>query len=240
VIAMMVWEQRWDDHFFFENIKIFQRGMESLFRQQGLRVAEDARVSEAIEREKRRNVARKLKDTLIEKYNKVIKDTILTIYANYKTEIERMIEICSEIKMCSNPIEYEKLKREMEKFRESLPRKDRELLLYEKTHGFGQGRIFPNRCWDNEVAQEWLVYWDVPVILGGTTLMEKWKASPSNGIPGISYHERKNNGTLEVAIDQDYKGENIWIDIPAMILDCHMWRQRFGLEHLDAIALHAK
>jgi len=214
--------------------------MEFLFRQVGLRVAEDARISEAIEREKQRNVARKRKDALIEKYNQVIKDTILTIYTTRKAEIERMIEICSEIKSCRDTVEYEKLKQEIDKFRRSLPSGYQELPLYEVMHGFGQGRVFPERSWDNEVAQEWLVYWNVPVILGETTLMEKWRANSCGDIPGVSYHERKNNGTLEVAIDQDYKGENIWIDISATILDCHMWRQRFGLEHLDAVALHTK
>jgi hypothetical protein len=126
------------------------------------------------------------------------------------------------MKTCHDTEQCEKLQTEVATFKKLLVSMCDELKLYEKCH-WNKKTVFPN--WDPEIVREWLIYWDVPI--GHGWLME-------------SYHQRKRDGTLEIAFDNDYKAENVWIDIPAMIMNYYMWRRRFGLEHLQAICLYAK
>jgi hypothetical protein len=200
-------------------------------------LAQKALLAKEKEVEALRQVSRKEKDNKIEQYLKIIKDAVIEIYATRSDGIKRMIEICEELKDSPSSQKCEQLKKEVDDFRTTLPEKNRTLLLYEKLH-WNKQRVFPEATWDNEVAQEWLNYWDVPIVLGGTNEMKKWASG--NPSVGDRYHQLKKEGMLCFPSDQDYKGEEVWIDIPALIMDCHMWRQRLGLEHLDAIVLHTK
>lgn len=174
------------------------------------------------------------KDELIKQYDALIKKTIVEFYETRQADVDEFISMLNEVKTCMDEARLNVLKTKMEKFKQSLPQVGSKLCLYETEHGTGD-QLFP-RFWDKEVTQEWLCHWNMPIILNRTTLWNKWGGS--GPIPGNTYHADKKAGIHSLEIDQDYKGEDVWIDIPKTLMNCHTWRKRYGLEHLDAICLH--
>lgn len=196
--------------------------------------------AEARALEENRKRWRQDKDRLIAQYEALIKKTIETFYAAHSTEIARVIQVCAELKTCKDGDQCARLALEVEAFKKLLPVMDRELKLYERLHGYDGRMLFPYP-WDAEVAQEWLFYWNYPMVLGGTKAMEKYRVrTKADEMPGCTYIAEKIAGTGPLAFDQDYKSENIWIDLPKTLLECHTWRARYNLQHLDAIVLHTK
>lgn len=190
--------------------------------------------------EENRKRWRQDKDGLIVQYESVIKKAIETFYAAHPTEIARIIQVCAELKTCKDGAQCARLASEVEAFKKLIPDMWKELKLYERLHGYDGRRLFP-RAWDAEVAQEWLCYWNYPMVLGGTAMMEKYRTRTiADEMPGNTYIAEKKAGTVPLEFDQDYKGENIWIDLPKTLLECHTWRARYNLQHLDAIVLHTK
>ena len=173
---------------------------------------------------------------LLKEYNIKLKAAIVKFYDTYADEIQRILKVCAELKTCTDVHRLETLKREYVKFSalcDKFPFK--RLTLYQKEHGYGY-LIFPQ--WDVEVVQEWLIHWNVAIILGGTSAMDKFRAREKTHCD--TYHELRSRNDLPVATDQDYKGEHVWIDFPGIILKCHRWRELYQLESLDAIILHVK
>lgn len=189
-----------------------------------------------VTREKHRKEMREL----IEKYNNKMKEAIVSFYKTHETDIKRIIAVCAELKMCGDGGRLTSLKKEYDAFKQtcrnfyhSINNSRRESLpLYERSHGTGE-LIFPR--WDVEVVQEWLIYWKVPVIIGGTSQSRnpnRWEEIYQ------MYHIAKTKNELVVGIDQDYNGEDIWIHFVDTICDCHRWRERYGLMDFEAIVLH--
>jgi hypothetical protein len=196
------------------NILIILVIMETLFKKREQVCLENERNKQRVEMEQ-----------LIEKYNNALKSNIVKFYETYPKEIDRMIQVCKELKVCVDSEKLKSLQHEYQQFRRKCIDFGANLTLYNRDS-------FPN--WDTVVSQEWLLYWNIPVFLGGGgTSYEDIERL------GQKYHNMKYTNNLEIAIDQSYKGDEIWISFVDIILSCHRWRERYNLQHLDAIVLHA-
>jgi len=167
---------------------------------------------------------------LIEIYNENIKNQIVKFYENNITDIERMFEVCNELKTCSDRQKLISLKDEYEKFEHKCSNYFDKLQLYDREHGSGR-QNFPK--WSRTVTQEWFDYWGYPMSFDCSSNGNWMKR-------GDVYRELKNKHELPLGLDNDYKSEDIWISLTKTILNCHRWRERYNLLHLDAIILHVK
>lgn len=200
--------------------------MDALIENTKVLLEEERKINEISQLEIQRAEWRSQKNKLIAQYEVNIKNMILKIYEEYSKEIARMIEICKLIKEKSTSLqELANLTNELEKYRRSICNTYK-LQVYRESYC----EKFPSQTWDIQVRQEWLDHWGSPVIMKNSTTWEKWKeinyssSSLPNSIKGI------------LELDCDYKGNDIWIDVGKSILNCHLWRQRYGLNHLDAVS----
>jgi hypothetical protein len=152
---------------------------------------------------------------LIDEYKKQLKEQIVSFYKNHGNMVARMIEICKEIKTCSDRSIFLKLQQEYRDFL-SLCRhfNNTELYLY-----CPPPLDSPIYKWHKQVVERWLRYWCVEIYLGSEKSRKRLKQY------------------VEIHYEHDFP-HKVCIDFTGTITKHHKWRQELGLEHLDAIILH--
>lgn len=191
--------------------------MEGLIKQAEARVLEAQRTANRAEMKE-----------LIAKYENIIKTTIEQFYADHVAEIARFRMVQQELKSCTDRAQLGELLSEVMQFKKLLP-KTENLLVLNHYNRISKTPIFPIG-WDAKVIYEMLARWEAPVVdPDAVRLLDLAKKHV--------YEIKADRGLNHVKIGttDDYKEQKMWIDLAETLMECYLWREYFGLEHLQAL-----